>query len=668
VETVHGESRLDPYYWLRERDRPEVHAYLQAENAWTEQGTRHTALLQQALYHELLGRIKEDDATVPVLDRGFWYYTRYERGKAYPLYCRRAGSPEAPEQIYLDQNLLAEGAAFHSLGGTEVSPDGRLLIYLEDTTASREYDLTVKDLESGRVLERLSSVWVGSAWAADSRSFFYVTADASKRGNQVWHHVLGTPREADTPVFREDDALNGVSLSRSRSGRFAFIASEGYSSGEWWAVPTADPGATPRLIAPRRAGVEYNVDHADGYFLLCTNADAPNFRVVRAPEADPRPARWEDWLPHREDVFVESVDAFQRHAVVCERVEGLRQLRIISYDGGSSATVAFPEPAYGVFPGTNPEFDTDVVRFTYSSLTTPPSVYDHHVVTGERVLRKRQEIPSGFDPTGYQVRRLQVQARDGARVPVSLLFRNCDADNGPYPLLLQGYGAYGVTVEPIFDSALLSLVDRGFVCAIAHVRGGQELGRRWYDDGKMLNKLNSFHDFIDVAEELVRQGYTSPDRLVANGGSAGGLLVGAVANMRPDLFRAIVAEVPFVDVINTMLDGSLPLTAQEWEQWGDPCNEDQYRYMMQYSPYDNVAPREYPWMLVTSSLNDSQVMYWEPAKWVARLRATKTDSQPLYLKTSMAGGHSGSSGRYDRLRERAFKFAFMLDAVGLAGD
>jgi oligopeptidase B len=665
ADTLHGQERRDDYFWLREKTNPAVAAYLEAENAWTEAGLKHTEALRERLYQEMLGRIKETDLSVPYRDGAWWYYTRTEEGKAYPIYARRPGAPTAPEEIYFDQNAAAEGKKFHALGGLDVSPDGRLLLYLEDTTAFREYTLYVKDLESGEILDRIPDVWNGTAWADDNRTFFYLTADSAKRGNAVWRHVIGTPREQDVKVFQEDDLLHSVGVFRCRSGKYVFITAEGFTSSEWRLIPTADPECEPRVIAPRRSGVEYTVDHTDdGHFLIYTNADAVNFRVVRAPEQDPGPANWAEWLPHREDVFVESVDAFRRFVVVSERSGGLRRLRVTELRSGGTHYITFPESAYGVFPAANPEFDTEVYRFSYSSLVTPSSVYDYDLRTRRRELRKQQEIPSGFDPSQYEVQRCFAPARDGVRVPVSLLTRKGSARDGSHPLLLYAYGSYGATMEPTFNSNVLSLVDRGFTYAIAHIRGGQELGRRWYDDGKMLHKLNSFHDYIDVAEDLVRRRCTSPDRMVAIGGSAGGLLVGAVANMRPDLFRAIVADVPFVDVINTMLDASLPLTAQEWEQWGNPQIPEQYAYMMQYSPYDNVRAQDYPWMLVTTSLNDSQVMYWEPAKWVARLRALKTDSHPLYLKTNMAGGHGGSSGRYDRIRETAFRYAFMLEAVG----
>ena len=667
VDTLHGEVRVDDYFWLREKTNPEVTAYLEAENAYTTQKMKHTEALQDKLYQEMLGRIKETDLSVPVFDTGWWYYSRTEQGKNYPIFCRKRGSLSAPEEVYLDQNALAEGKKFHALGGVDVSPDGETLLYLEDLTAFREYTLYVKDLKTGKIVDQIPNVWNGTAWANDNKTFFYMTADSAKRGNTVWRHVIGTPREQDAKVFQEDNVLNNVGVQRSRSGKYVFITADGFTSSEWRIIPTASPTSEPRVVAARRPNVEYSVDHADGFFLILTNDSATNFRIVKAPEDNPGPANWVDWLPHRDSVFVEGVDAFKNFVVVSERSGGLRRLRVADLKSNKTHYVTFPEKAYGVYPGGNPEFNTQTYRFSYSSLVTPNSVYDYDLATRKRELKKRQEIPSGYDANSYEVQRFMAPARDGVSVPVSVLLRKGTQLDGSHPLLLYAYGSYGFTLEPTFNSNVLSMVDRGFIYAIAHIRGGQEMGRRWYDDGKMLNKKNTFNDFIDVAEELIRRKYTTSERLVANGGSAGGLLMGAVANMRPDLFRAIVADVPFVDVINTMRDASLPLTAQEWEQWGNPAVPEQYAYMRSYSPYDNVAAKDYPWMLVTTSLNDSQVMYWEPAKWVARLRSLKTDQNPLYLKTNMAGGHGGSSGRYERLHEAAFRYAFMMDAVGLAG-
>lgn len=665
--TLHGVTLIDEYHWLREKGQPEVVAHLTAENAYVEAAMAHTAALQETLYREMLGRLKETDMSVPVRDGEFWYYTRTEEGQAYPIFCRRHLALDAPEEVYLDQNALAAGQPFHALGGLDVSPDGTRLLYLEDLTGFREYTLHVKDLTTGDLLESIADVWIGTAWADDSRTFFYVTADAAKRGDTIWRHRLGTTRDEDERVFHETDVLYSVALYRSRSDEYIVIGSEAFTSSEWHVIPSAAPATPPRVIVPRRPNVEYSIDHGAGAFYMVTNDEARNFRIQRAADR-PGALTWTDWVAHDDRVFIEGLHVFETFAVVVERREGLRRLRVVDPASGGSHDIDFPDEAYGVFPAANPDFRTRQFRFTYSSLLTPASVYDYDVVSRDRTLLKQQEIPSGFDPSGYEVHRRLAPARDGVRVPVSILMRRGTPLDGSAPLLLYAYGAYGLTVEAAFTANALSLVDRGMAYAIAHVRGGQEMGRPWYDDGKMMKKENTFHDFIDAAAFLIASGYTRPDRLVATGGSAGGLLMAVVANRRPDLFRAIVADVPFVDVINSMLDHTLPLTAQEWEQWGNPANAEHFAYMRGYSPYDNVARQDYPAMLVTTSLNDSQVMYWEPAKWVARLRAMKTDTNPLYLKTNMAGGHSGSSGRYDRLRETAFRYAFMLDQVGLGAS
>jgi oligopeptidase B len=662
--TLHGVTLPDEYHWMRDKGHPDVVAHLAAENAYVEAAMAHTAALQDTLYREMLGRLKETDMSVPVRDGGFWYYTRTEEGQAYPIFCRRGLAPGAPEEIYLDQNALAAGKPFHALGGLDVSPDGTRLLYLEDLTGFREYTLYVKDLATGQLLESIPDVWIGTAWADDSGTFFYVTADAAKRGDTIWRHRVGTARVADERVFHEADVLYSVTVDRSRSDAYILIGSEAFTSSEWHVIPSAAPATPPRMIAPRRPNVEYAIDHGAGAFYMLTNDGARNFRIQRADDR-PGPLAWTDWVAHDDRVFIEGLSVFEGFAVVVERREGLRRLRVVDHASGGSHDIDFPDEAYGVFPAANPEFRTRHFRFTYSSMLTPASVYDYDVVSRDRALLKRQEIPSGFDSSAYEVHRRLAPARDGIRIPVSILMRRGTSLDGTAPLLLYAYGAYGLTVEPAFNANVLSLVDRGMAYAIAHVRGGQEMGRPWYDDGKMMKKENTFHDFIDAATFLIASGYTRPDRLVATGGSAGGLLMAVVANRRPDLFKAIVADVPFVDVINSMLDHTLPLTAQEWEQWGNPANAEHFAYMRGYSPYDNVARHDYPAMLVTTSLNDSQVMYWEPAKWVARLRAMKTDTNPLYLKTNMAGGHGGSSGRYERLRETAFRYAFMLDQVGL---
>ncbi|HEY8795365.1 MAG TPA: S9 family peptidase [Gemmatimonadaceae bacterium] len=664
VDTLHGDERVDNYYWLRDKANPKVIAYLDSENAYTATGMRHTEALQSKLYGEILGRVKETDLTAPYRDKGYWYYSRTERGKSYPILCRKRGSLDAKEEIYLDENALAKGKKFFSIGGLEISPDSKRIAYLEDTTALRVYTLYVKDLQTGKLLaDTLGTIVPGLAWADDNRTLFYSTADSARRTNAIWRHVLGAPRSGDVKVFQDDDVLNNVNVGRTKSGKFILIADDGFTSSEWRAIPTAAPSTAPRVLAPRRANVEYTVDHIDGAFLMITNDGARNFKIMRIPENDFSPAKWTVWQPHSDSVFVEGVEPFKHFVVVSERSGGLRRLRVTDLTTTATHFITFPEPSYGVFPTQNADFASPVLRFQYSSLVTPASTYDYDMAKHIRALKKRLEVP-GYVPSRYEVKRLMVPVRDGVHVPVSMLVRKGWTQDGSHPLLLYAYGSYGIITEATFNSPALSLVDRGFAFAIAHIRGGQEMGRQWYDDGKMLNKKNTFNDYVDVAEYLEQQKFTSADKMIANGGSAGGLLMGAVSNMRPDLFRAIVADVPFVDVINTMMDASLPLTSQEWQQWGDPHIKAQYEYMKTYSPYDNVEHKAYPWMLVTSSLNDSQVSYWEPTKWVAKLRAMKTDDNPLYFKINMAGGHGGSSGRYDRLHEIAFREAFMLDAVG----
>ncbi|HYV99038.1 MAG TPA: S9 family peptidase [Gemmatimonadaceae bacterium] len=663
VTTLHGETRVDDYHWLRDKDDPAVIAYLEAENAYTAAQTEHTRALRDTLYAEILGRIKETDEQVPARDHGWYYYLRTVQGLSYPIYCRKR-TLDAPEQVVFDQNEEAKPYVFYQLGGMEVSTDGNFLAVLVDTDGHEDFVLRIRDLRTNEWLpDRVEELSWGLAWSSDSRIVYYVSGDAAKRPDRVWRHVVGTTKEADVQVFHEPDARCNVSIRRTRSGAYVLIQSGSYSQDEWHMLDATAPDATPRLIVARQPGVEYTVDHGDGWLYIVTNrGGATNFAVMRArPET---PGVWEPFIPHRKEAFVEQVDVFRQWLVRAERREGLRRIVVRDLMSGVEHDITFDDAAYGVDIAENPEFDTNLLRFTYSSLITPPSVYDYDMATRARTLLKRQEVLGGYDPSLYAVERVMVPARDGeARIPVSIVFRKPLALDGTRPLVLYAYGSYGHTIEPEFSSARFSLIDRGVVYAIAHVRGGQEMGRAWYDDGKMMRKMNTFTDFLDAAAYLVANRYTSRDRLIAHGGSAGGLLMGAIANMAPAEFRAIVADVPFVDVINTMLDASIPLTAQEWEQWGNPADPEAYKYMRSYSPYDNVGEHAYPWMLVMSGINDSRVAFWEPAKWVAKLRAMKTDSNPLLLHMLMGAGHGGSSGRYDRLRETAFRYAFMLDAI-----
>ena len=666
IDTLHGEVRTDNYFWLREKSNPEVISYLEKENAYTAARMKHTEALQQKLYDEMLARIKETDVSVPFRENGYLYWTATEKGKSYPIFMRRRAAAGGADEVVIDANALAVGKKFSQVGGLQVSPGASRAAYLHDTTALRVYTLYVKDLSTGKLLgDSISRVVPSIAWANDT-VLFYQTADSARRADAVWRHVLGTPKSSDVQVFHESDVLDNVGVGRSKSGKFVVIADDGFTSSESRVVPTVSPFAAPIIVAARRPNVEYQLDHIDGAFLMTTNDGAQNFKVMRIADDQVGTGQWTEFIPTSDSVFIEYLEPFKNNLVVVQRSGGLRRLRVMDLKTRRAPFyITFPEPAYAVSPTGNAEFDSDTLRFVYQSMVTPPSTYDYAMSTRQRVLKKKLEVP-GFDPSKYEVKRFMVTARDGVHVPVSMIVQKGWRQDGTHPLLEYAYGSYGATTEAGFNSSVLSLVDRGFGYAIAHIRGGQEMGRAWYDEGKMMKKKNTFNDYVDVAQYLVDNKYTSKDRLIANGGSAGGLLMGAIVNMRPDLFRAVVADVPFVDVINTMMDASLPLTAQEWQQWGDPHDSTQYAYMRSYSPYDNVARKAYPWMLVTTSLNDSQVMYWEPAKWVAKLRAMKTDTNPLYIKINMAGGHGGSSGRYDVLRERAFRYAFMLDAVGMA--
>ncbi len=666
VDTLHGDVVTDNYFWIREKTNPEVISYLNAENAYTAAKMKHTEALQQKLYDEMLSRIKETDVSVPYRDNGYLYWNATEKGKSYATFMRRRAMAGSPDEVVLDANALAAGKKFSQVGSLEVSPGGSRVAYLHDTTALRVYTLYVKELRTGQLLgDSISKVVPSIAWANDT-VLFYQTADSARRSDAVWRHILGTPQSSDVQVFHENDVLNNVNVGRTKSNKFIVISDDGFTSSESRVIPTANPFAAPIVVSPRRPNVEYQLDHIDGAFLLTTNDGAQNFKVMRIADDKVGTGNWTEFIPTSDSVFIEYLEPFKNNLVVVQRSGGLRRLRVIDLKTRRAPFyITFPEPAYAVGPTGNAEFDSDTLRFNYQSMVTPSSTYDYAMSTMQRVLKKRLEVP-GFDPAKYEVKRFMVTVRDGVKVPVSMIVGKGWKQDGTHPLLEYAYGSYGATTEATFNSSVLSLVDRGFGYAIAHIRGGQEMGRQWYDDGKMMKKKNTFNDFVDVAQFLVDNKYTSKDRLIANGGSAGGLLMGAVVNMRPDLFKAVVADVPFVDVINTMMDASIPLTAQEWQQWGDPHIAAQYAYMKTYSPYDNVARKAYPWMLVTTSLNDSQVAYWEPAKWVAKLRAMKTDINPLYIKINMAGGHGGSSGRYDVLRERAFRYAFMLDAVGMA--
>ena len=666
VQTIHDNQLPDDYYWLRDRKNPEVKTYLENENAYADAYMKDTTAFQETLYKELLGRIKETDLSVPYRDRGFFYYSRTEQGKQYPIYCRKKGSLDAPEQVLLDLNEMAKGERFMAVGDSEVADDGNLLAYTTDNTGFREYKLHIRDISTGKdypeTVEKVSSI----AWAADNKTLFYGVDDAAKRPYRIYRHALGTDPKTDVLVHEEKDEMFTVGVDRSRSHKVIFMASRSHTAGEWRYLPADKPAAAWTIIAPREKDHEYAVDHRGDLFYIRTNKGCRNFRVVTAPVSSPAAGSWKEFLPCRPAVMVSGLEVFSGHAAVLEREDGLPRIRVVDLATGAQHRVEFPEAVYAVGPQANAEFDTKLFRFSYQSFTTPPSVYDYDMATKDRKLLKRTEVLGGYEPDRYQSERRYATASDGTKIPISLVYRKGFVADGKAPLWLNGYGSYGIPSFATFNSNRVSLLDRGFVFAIAHIRGGGELGKPWHDQGRMMSKRNTFTDFIACAEQLIADQYTSKDRLVIEGGSAGGLLMGAVTNMRPDLFKIVVSRVPFVDVINTMLDETLPLTVGEFEEWGNPKKKDEYEYIKTYSPYDNLAAKAYPTILVKTSFDDSQVMYWEPAKYVAKLRTLKTDSNPLIFKINMAGGHGGSSGRYDRLKELAFDYAFVFKQLGIA--
>lgn len=660
---VHGLILTDDYFWLRDKDDPRVRGYLEAENAHTKALMQPLEAFQEALYKEMLARIKETDMGVPYRYGDYYYYSRTEAGKDYPIYCRRQRPESAPEEIILDMNVLAEGHEFFSLGAFTVSQDAKRLAYSTDVTGFREYTLHVKDLATGELLPERIRETRSVAWANDNRTLFYVLEDEAKRAYRLYRHRLGSGE--DELVFEEQDVRFSIGVQRSRSRGYIFLGVHSATTSEVYTIPADQPDAAPRIVSPRIHEHEYHVDHRGDLLYIVTNDRGRNFRLVTAPVADPRPDNWSEVVPHRDEVMLEDIDLFSHHWVLHERSGGFPRLTVRSFDTGESHQVEFPEPVYSVWGTGNAEFDTQTFRLSYESLVTQDSVFDYDMNTRGRTLLKQEEILGGYDPAQYRSELTYAMASDGTRIPVSMVYRKDKLQGGAQPLLLTGYGAYGFASDVHFSSTRLSLLDRGVIYAIAHIRGGGELGKKWHDQGRMLAKKNTFTDFIAAAEDLIAQRYTAADKLVIEGGSAGGLLMGAVANLRPDLFKAVVAEVPFLDVINTMLDASLPLTTGEYEEWGDPQNPQYFEYMLSYSPYDNIARKAYPAMLVETSLNDSQVMYWEPAKYVAKLRTMKTDDNPLLLKTNMDAGHGGASGRYDYLREIAFTYSFIVWQLGL---
>jgi len=660
-----NEERLeDEHFWLREKENPAVRAHLEAENAYADSVMKPTEPLQEALYKEMLGRIQQTDLSVPYRKGKDFYYSRTEEGKQYPIHCRRRGSLDAPEEVTLDLNELGRNETFVELNEYEVSDDGSLLAFSLDVTGFRDYTLRIKDLTTDELLPESVAKVAAAAWAADGKTLFYVTEDHAKRPYRLSRHAVGSDPAEDSLLHEEKDETFRVSVWRSRSRAYVFAASESHTASEVRYLPAREPSGDFRLIAPRAKDREYEVDHLGDLFYISTNDKGRNFRVVAAPVYDPCPENWREVVPHRTDVMVTGIDAFADHLVLWEREDGLPRLAIIDLSTKASHRIDFPEPVYSVFAADNPEFETKLLRFRYQSFTTPESVFDYDMEARSLKLLKRTQVLGGYDPANYCSERLHAVAPDGTPIPISIVFRK-ELNEGDRPLVLMGYGSYGTSSPVSFDSNRASLLDRGVSYAIAHVRGGGEMGKEWHDTGRLMSKRNTFTDFIAAAEHLIARKYTSKDRLVIEGGSAGGLLMGAVTNMRPDLLAAVVLRVPFVDILNTMLDTSLPLTVGEFEEWGDPRVQEHFDYIKSYSPYDNIAAKHYPAMLVKTSFHDSQVMYWEPAKYVARLRAMKTDENPLLFKVNMAGGHSGYSGRYDKLRETAFDYAFMLTRLGI---
>ena len=668
-DTRHGETRTDNYHWLREKNTPDVTAYLEAENAYTEAFMQPTEDLQTALYDEMLARIQETDLSVPYKQNGYLYYSRTEEGKQYPVYCRTLDEINASEEIILDVNALAEGESFMSVGAFAVSDDNHLLAYSTDNTGFREYTLYIKDLRTGKLLsEKIEHV--GSvAWAINSRTFWYGVEDDTKRDYRIFRHKLGDDAGGrnDVLIYEEEDALFRVAVFRSRDRQIVFLHSEAHTASEVRFLPADDPLTEPKLIAPRKPDHEYYVEHRDGVFYIRTNQDAVNFRLVTAPVSKPAPKNWTEIVPHDPAVMLADHDVFARHLVLTRRVEGLPMLQIHDLDGGETHDITFPEPTYNVSGDTNREFDTDLFRFRYTSLVTPPSVFDYNMQTRERVLLKETPVLGPYDRNDYVSERLFATADDGTKIPLSIVYKKGLEKNGKNPTFLYGYGSYGISMPAGFSSGRLSLLDRGVIFVIAHIRGGGELGKPWHDAGKMAHKMNTFTDFVAAAEFLIAEKWTAPDKLIIGGGSAGGLLMGATVNLRPDLFHAVLSHVPFVDVLNTMLDDTLPLTVGEYVEWGNPNVAEEYAVMRTYCPYTNLEEKAYPSMLLKTSLNDSQVMYWEPAKYVAKLRTLQTETgRPLLLHTNMAAGHGGASGRYDALKETAFDYAFLLKMWGLA--
>ncbi len=663
--TIHGNTRIDPFFWMNERENPDVTTYLEAENDYLRASLAHTEQLQERLFEEMKGRIQETDESVPYFKNGYFYYSKFVQGSEYPINCRRKGSMDAPEEVILDVNELAKNHDYYNVGLMQVSPDNRILAYAADTLGRYIMNLSFKNLETGETYPYTVANITTVAWANDNQMVFYGSKDLQTlRADRIFRHKLGDPAADEQAYFEEDDSFSTY-VSRSKSGEFISIAIHSTVSSEYRLIDSNLPNREPRVFQPRERDHLYYVDHKGDSFYVLTNLNATNFKLVTTPRNATAKQNWRDLISHRDDVLVESFNLFSNHLVVQERSQGLNRLRIINQTTGDDRYIDFGEPTYFAGLGTNPEFNTTTVRYVYESLTTPASTFDYDMDSHSGTLMKQQPVLGGFDKDNYVSERVWATADDGSQVPISLVYRKGLTKDGSNPTYLTGYGSYGSSYDAYFSSSRLSLLDRGFIFAIAHIRGGQEMGRKWYEDGKLLKKMNTFTDFINAAEHLISQGYTSSDKLFAEGASAGGLLMGAVVNSRPELFKGMIIGVPFVDVMTTMLDETIPLTTVEYDEWGNPNDPTFYNYMIQYSPYDNIKAQDYPAMLVTTAFHDSQVQYWEPAKWVAKLRTMKTDSNPLYMHTEMAASHGGKSGRFESLRLTALEYAFIFDQLGI---
>ncbi len=670
--TQHGQTRIDNYFWMRYREDPEVLKYLNSETDYHEEVMQHTQNLQKTLFNEMKARIKEDDISAPEKNGEYFYYTRQEAGKQYPIYCRKKGALSEPEQILLDQNELAEGKNFLRIGAFSVSPDGNKLAYSLDADGSEKCTLYIKDLLNNRLFsETIENTYgdvydhSGIEWAADSQTFYYLTLDASQRPHKIWRHRLGDLINNDSLLFHESDETFFLFVYKTRSGEFITTYHLSTNTREMRFLPANDPNANLTVLQARKKGHEYFAEHHGDYFYILSNENAKNFKLMRTPVSKPNQKNWQEVLPHRTDTLIQHILPFQDYLVLLERRNGLKQIRISPINAIQNGSyIQFPEPSYTFVEEKNPEFDSPILRFSYTSLITPMSVVDYDMASQKWTVVKEQEIPSGYDKTLFVSERLFATAEDGTQIPLSIVYKKGIKLDGSNPCLMYSYGSYGASTDPAFNSNRLSLLERGFVYAIAHIRGGSEMGREWYEGGKMLNKRNTFTDFIACGEHLIKQGYTNTPKLSIMGGSAGGLLVGAAMTLRPDLFGAVIAQVPFVDVINTMSDPSIPLTTLEYDQWGNPENKEYFDYMMSYSPYDNIRATSYPHTLITTGLNDPRVAYWEPAKFTAKLREYNTSKNTILLKTNYEAGHAGASGRYDYLTEIAFNYAFLIDKLG----